>query len=61
MVMSMIPEHAPNEALQILADERSTQLTRSLIDALFCIGVRQEPDANSVEWALIDLAKSMLG
>jgi hypothetical protein len=57
----MTTEHAPNEALAILADRTSTRLPRSLVGALFDIGLRQGSDANSVEWASIDIARSMLG
>lgn len=57
----MAPDHAPNEALKILADKASTRLPRSLVGAFFLIGLREQPDAGSEEWALIRAARAMLG
>jgi hypothetical protein len=53
--------HAADDALRVLADPSSVHLRRPLVDAIFAIGIGDTADASSAEWALLDLARLMLG
>src|SRR5262245_40358750 len=52
--------HASTFALELLAEEQSTNFDRSVVRAIYQIGCRDRPDASAAEWALLHLAEHLL-